>query len=187
MERASLLTKLSAKNGLIISAVTIVISLTMYFIDPLMAYTSFWVGILLFVVFIGLLVYAGITIRKEVGGYWTFGEAFKSFLVMALILAALSTLYNVVLMAVIDPSLPETAGAVLDENSRAMMAKFGMDEDKIEEAVAQSGSNVDRLKITPKNVVTSFGAMLAVYAVIALIMAAILKKKEPLYKQGIEE
>jgi hypothetical protein len=178
-ERQKLLNGLSAKNSLIIGIISIVLSLVIHFIDPLLLYTSMWIGLVLFVVFIALLVYAGKTIRAEVGGFWTFGEAFKSFLIMGLIITALSTLYNVVLMTVIDPSLPATAGAAADENAKAMMAKFGMQQEQIDEAMAKQGKGEDKLKITAKNTVTNFGISLAIFGVFALILAAIMKKTPP--------
>ncbi|MBC7566809.1 MAG: DUF4199 domain-containing protein [Pedobacter sp.] len=178
-ERQKLLNGLSAKNGLIIAVVSVVLSLVIHFIDPLLAYTSIWLGLVLFVLFVGLLVYAGKTVRSEVGGFWSFGEAFKSFLIMGLIIAATSTVYNAVLMTVIDPELPVKAGAAIDDNTVAMMKKFGAGQDQIDEAMAKAGSNADKLKITPKNVVTSFGISLAIYGVFALILAAIMKKNPP--------
>ena len=178
-ERQKLLNGLSAKNGLIIALVSVVLSLVIHFIDPLLAYTSIWLGLTLFVLFIGLLVYAGKTVRAEVGGFWTFGEAFKSFLIMGLIIAAISTVYNVVLMTVIDPDLPVKAGSAIDDNTVAMMKKFNATQEQIDEAMAKSGSNADKLKITPKNVITSFGISLALYGVFALILAAIMKKAAP--------
>lgn len=185
--RNSIITKLSVKNGLLIGLITIVVSLCLHFIDPLMMYTSTWVAILSFVIVIVLLVVVGISTRKELGGYWTFGEAFKSFLIIALILAVLTTLYNIVLMTLIDPDLPARAGAVVEESQRQMMEKFGMSQDQIDEAMAKSGSMEDRLKITFKNVITSFGVGLAIYAVIGLILAAILKKKEPVFVNETED
>jgi len=178
-ERQKLLNGLSAKNGLIIALVSVVLSLVIHFVDPLLSYTSIWLGLGMFILFIGLLVYAGKTVRTEAGGFWTFGEAFKSFLIMGLIIAATSTLYNVILMTVIDPDLPVTAGAAIDENTVAMMKKFGAAQEQIDEAMAKSGSNADKLKITPKNVITSFGIALAIYGVFALILAAIMKKSPP--------
>lgn len=181
------LNQLSAKNGLIIALITTVISLTIHFINPILVYTNFWIQIASFVLFIVLLVYAGKSIRKELGGYWSFGDAFKSFLIIALILAAVTTLYNVVLMTVIDPELPKKAAIAVEETQRSMMTKFGATEEQINDALSKAGNMEDKLKITPKNVITSFGFGLAIYGVLALILAAILKKNPPLFTPGIEE
>ena len=178
-ERQKLLNGLSAKNGLIIGIVSVVLSLVIHFIDPLLLYTSMWIGLVLMVIFIGLLVYAGKTIRTELGGFWKFSEAFKSFLIMGLIITALSTVYNVVLRTVIDPDLPAKAGAASDDNAKAMMAKFGMQQEQIDEAMAKQGSAEEKLKVTPKNIVTDFGISLAIFGVFALILAAIMKKNPP--------
>ncbi len=180
-EKQRLINSLSLKNGLIIGAISVVLSLVMYFIDPLMAFTNWWVGLILIVVFLALLVYAGQSIRKEVGGFWTFGEAFKSFLIMGLIITAISTVYNVMLMKVIDPDLPARAGAAIDENTRTMMAKFITDEEQLEKALAESGSGQSKLEITGKNLVTGIGVSLAIYGVLSLILAAIMKKPEPIF------
>ena len=98
---------------------------------------------------------------------------------MGLIITALSTVYNVVLRTVIDPDLPAKAGAASDDNAKAMMAKFGMQQEQIDEAMAKQGSAEEKLKVTPKNIVTDFGISLAIFGVFALILAAIMKKTPP--------
>jgi hypothetical protein len=122
-----------------------------------------------------------------VGGYWTFGEAFKSFLIVSLILTIATTLYNILLMGVIDPDLPAKAGAVIEDSQRQMFEKIGLSTEEIDEALSKSGSMEDRLKITFKNVITSFGVVLAVYGVLSLILAAILKKTKPVHLTGSDE
>jgi hypothetical protein len=186
-DRNAMITQLSVKNGLLIALITVVISLILYFIDPLMMYTSFWGSMLGFVIFIVLLVVVGQSIRKAVGGYWTFGEAFKSFLIVSLILTIATTLYNILLMGVIDPDLPAKAGAVIEDSQRQMFEKIGLSTEEIDEALSKSGSMEDRLKITFKNVITSFGVVLAVYGVLSLILAAILKKTKPVHLTGSDE
>ncbi|WP_316840249.1 DUF4199 domain-containing protein [Pedobacter gandavensis] len=181
------LNQLSAKNGLIIGTIIIVISLVIHFINPLLPYTNIWIQLGTFAICIGLLVYSGRSIRNELGGYWSFGDAFKSFLIIALILTAFTTLYNILLMTVIDPGLPAKAAAAIEESQRTMMAKMGVSEDQIDEALAKGGNMEEKLKITGKNIVTSFGVALAIYGVIALILAACLKKNAPLFKSSVEE
>ena len=126
MDKSAQISQLSLKYGFILAAVSVVISLTMHFINPVLVYTNVMASIGIFVVFIALLVVSGITIRKEVGGFWTFGEAFKAFLIISLILAITATLYNFILMKFIDPDLPAKAAAAIEDAQRAMMAKFGL-------------------------------------------------------------
>ncbi|QNN43402.1 DUF4199 domain-containing protein [Pedobacter roseus] len=179
MDKSALISKLSLKNGFMLAAVSVVLSLTLHFIDPVLVYTSFLAQVGIFVLFIALLVVVGINIRKEIGGFWTFGEAFKAFLIISLILALTATLYNVILMKFIDPDLPAKAAAAIEDAQRAMMEKFGMAKEQVDEAMAKAGNMQEKLEPTFKNIFTSFGVSLALYGVLSLILSAILKKKEP--------
>ncbi|RDC56596.1 DUF4199 domain-containing protein [Pedobacter chinensis] len=179
MDKSALISKLSLKYGFILAAVSVVISLTLHFINPVMLYTNFALPFIILIIFIVLLVFVGITIRKEIGGYWTFGEAFKSFLIISLILALVAVLYNILLMTVIDPDLPSKAAAAIGDSQRAMMEKFGMASEQIDEALEKAGNMEEKLAPTFKNSITSFGVSLALYGVLSLILAVILKKKEP--------
>lgn len=180
MDKSALISKLSLKNGFMLAAVSVVISLALHFIDPVLIYTSFVAQIGIFILFIALLVVVGINIRKEIGGFWTFGEAFKAFLIISLILALTATLYNVVLMKFIDPDLPQKAAAAIEDAQRAMMEKFGMASEQIDEAMAKAGNMQEKLEPSFKNIFTSFGVSLALYGVLSLILSAILKKKQPI-------
>ena len=179
MDKSAQISQLSLKYGFILAAVSIVVSLTLHFINPVLVYTSFAAQIGIFILFIALLVVSGINIRKEIGGYWSFGEAFKAFLIISLILAITATLYNVILMKFIDPDLPAKAAAAIEDAQRAMMAKFGLGNEEIDEALAKAGNMQEKLEPTFKNILTSFGVSIAMYGVLSLILSAILKKKEP--------
>lgn len=179
MDKSALISKLSLKYGFILAAVSVVLSLTLHFVNPVLVYTNWMASIGIFILFIVLLVVSGINIRKEIGGFWTFGEAFKSFLIISLILAVTATLYNLVLMKFIDPDLPAKAAAAIEDAQRAMMAKFGLGNDEIDKALEQAGNMQEKLEPNFKNTFTSFGVSIAMYGVVSLILAAILKKKQP--------
>lgn len=179
MDKSAQISQLSLKYGFMLAAVSIALSLTLHFINPVLVYTNVMVSIGIFILFITLLVVSGINIRKEIGGFWTFGEAFKAFLVISLILAITATLYNFVLMKLIDPDLPAKAAAAIEDAQRAMMEKFGLGNDEIDEAMAKAGNMQEKLEPSFKNTFTSFGVSIASYGVISLILAAILKKKPP--------
>lgn len=179
MDKSALISKLSLKYGFILAAVSLVLSFTLHFINPVMMYTNFALPFIVLIIFLVLLVFVGITIRREIGGFWTFGEAFKSFLIISLILALTAVLYNILLMKVVDPDLPAKAAAAIEESQRAMMTKFGMGNDEIDAALEKAGNMQEKLEPTLKNSFTSFGVSLAMYGFLSLILAAILKKKEP--------
>lgn len=179
-DKNKLITQLSLKNGLILALVWIVIYGILYFINPVMIFTNFWISLIIWIVVIVFLVIIGKNIRKEIGGFWTFGQAFKSFLIIALILSFTSVLYNFILIKVVNPEYPSEAATAIQDSQRAMMEKFGATSDQIDDAIAKSGNMEDQLKPTLKNMTTNFGYSIAVYGVLALILAAILKKNEPI-------
>ena len=186
-DKNKLITQLSLKNGLILAVVWIVIYALLYFINPVMIFTNFWISLVIWIIVIVLLVIIGKNIRTEIGGFWTFGEAFKSFLIIALILSFTSVLYNVVLIKVINPRYPAEAAAAIQESQKAMMEKFGVSSDQIDEAMAKTGNMEEKLQPTVKNMTTNFGYSIAVYGVLALILAAILKKNEPILFSTLQD
>jgi hypothetical protein len=68
---------------------------------------------------------------------------------------------------------------LIDAKTREFMLGVGMSEEQVEQEMAKAGSGADRLEVNFKNTVTSFGVVLALYGVISLILAAILKKNPP--------
>ncbi|WP_443938448.1 DUF4199 domain-containing protein [Pedobacter sp. MW01-1-1] len=178
-DKRILITQEALKNGAIIAGLSIVISLVLHFIDPVLVFTSWWIGILTTVLYIALLVVVGLNTRKEIGGFWTFGEAFKFFLIIALILSLSAVLYNIVLMKVIDPDLPQKAADAIEAMQRKMMASFGLSEEKVEEALAKAGNMQEKLEISFKNIITTLGVSVAKWGIISLILSAILKKNPP--------
>ena len=187
VDKNKLITQLSLKNGLLLSLVWIVIFALLYFINPVIIFTSFWISLVVWVLMIALLVFVGMNTRKEIGGFWTFGQAFKSFLIISLILAFTSVLYNFVLVKVINPNYPVEAGVAIRESQKSMMEKLGVPEDKIDEAIEKAGNPADQLRPTIKNTTTGFGVSIAVYGIISLILAAIMKKTEPIRFDSLED
>ena len=180
---------LAIKNGLLIGLIVIVLNIVYYFIDPLFAFTNTWVGIFSFVLLIVLLVVLGLDIRKKIGGYWSFGEAFMSLIIMVAIVILLSTIYSFILFKFVDPQLPAKATAALLEKTTAMLNKMGLDQSKIDASTEsfKNGEMEAKMQPTLKNELVAFGTGLLIYGVISLIIAAIIKKKTPLVPVSFDE
>jgi len=172
----------SIKHGLLIGFIVVVLNIVYYFIDPLLAFTNTWVGIFSFVLLIALLVILGLDIRKKIGGYWSYGQAFAALIIMVGIMVLFSTIYNFVLFKFVDPQLPAKATAALLEKTTATLNNLGMDQSKIDEATKsfQNGEMEAKLQPTLKNELIAFVTGVLIYSVISLIIAAIIKKKAPL-------
>jgi F0F1-type ATP synthase assembly protein I len=176
--KAALIKKLSIRNGLIIAGVVIVLSLVFWVVDPLLQYTNTWVSMLNFVIVIALLVVLGLETRKVVGGYWTFGEAFKSLLLMSVIISVLTVLFHYILNAFIDPTLPDRVSEALIAKLNDQFSSSGMSQERIDEFTKSMDG---KFAATPKNEAVNLGIGLLVYAIIDLIIAAIIKKNPPMF------
>lgn len=182
-----MITQLSLKNGLILALVWIVIYAVLYFINPVMIFTNFWISLVIWVVLITLLVIIGKNIRKEIGGFWNFGQAFKSFLIISIILSFTSVIYSVILIKVINPDYPTEAASAIQDSQKAMMEKLGVGSDQIDAAMAKAGDQSEKLQPTLKNLTTNFGVSMAIYGILSLILAAILKKNEPIVFNTLQD
>ena len=165
------------KFGVILGVISIVLTMLVYIIDyTIMADWKF--GILSFVIYIGFTIYASINYRNEIGGFMPFGTAFKHGYLVFILSGLVATLFAIVLYHVIDPELPQKITDVTIENTTKMMEGFGAPEASIDEAV-------EKMKVDmPQNYTLfghakTYGIMLIVSAVFALITGAISKKKQP--------
>lgn len=167
----------AVKHAVILGIVSVVLTLIAYAADyTLLASMSF--GLLSLAIYLGYGIYAGITYRKEVGGFLPFGQSFQHGLIVFAASALISTLFGMLLYTVIDPELPEKLTKVAVENAEKMMVSFGMPEDKMEEALAKAESDsADRYTIS--GLAMGYVWALIGCVIFALISGAIVKKKEP--------
>lgn len=128
-------------------------------------------GLVVFVFYIIIMV---LPVRKhrdqDLGGHIPFGRAFTVAFLTSLIVGIISTAFNMLYMNVIDPSL----GATIIEDTRDMYEGMGMSEAQIESAMKQ----VER-GFTVTGQLMGLGIGVGFGAVIALIIAAIMKKNPP--------
>jgi hypothetical protein len=167
----------SVKPGLTIGLVSLVLTYVAYFIDSSLL-ASGWFGLVALVVFFVLIIYFGKQYRSDLGGFMSFGTAFN-FSFITMIISGLVTLVGqILLFHVIDPSLPQVLGELSFETSLSMMESFGQNPDALapemlDEMKANAESN-----FTLAGQLKNFGFGLIAYAIIALILAAILKKRD---------
>ncbi|MBI2271222.1 MAG: DUF4199 domain-containing protein [Bacteroidetes bacterium] len=141
---------------------------------------TWWVGILILVAIITMYVILSLRIRKDMGGYITFKDAFIKTFVMCIIAGTISTLFGLLLYHVIDPELPDKLQNAIMEKTMTMMENMGAPQEKIDEVAEQlqeAGNNF------------SVGAQIKNYfvgilfgAIFALIMGAIIKKARPVFE-----
>jgi hypothetical protein len=166
------------KHGLILSAITIVLTLVLYAVDyTLLATIKF--ALLSLLIFLGYGIYAGITYRKEAGGFLSFKNAFLHGFIVFAVCAVISTIFNILLHTVIDPELGKKLTDVTLQNTEEMMRSFGMPEgEQMDEALEKARTDAEG-RYTLGGLSLGLVWALIGSAVFALISGAIAKKKQP--------
>lgn len=164
------------KAGVITGLILTGITFLLYIVDYRLL-ASGWVGFASLVIYCGLIIYFGFEYRKKIGGFINFGPAYQFSFFSLLIMLLITTFGNMVLFIGMDPTLAENMADIGVENTLDIMDTFGagerMSADQIEEI--RQGI-VEGYTVT--GMLKSSGLMVVFYAVLALILGAIIKKKD---------
>lgn len=168
------------KNGLIYGFISIIYLMITYLMG-VKAMTSGWNSLIQIIVFMGLFVFIGLQARKELGGYITFGDAFKAIFLSFALGSFLYLLFNFVLNTVINPSLPAQLFEEGVHTATSIMEKFGMSEDDIEKTYDTMMEQKDSVydSFTLSGFMLSYVYFLAIGAIGVAIALLIAKKNNP--------
>jgi hypothetical protein len=167
----------AAKFGAIMGIISIALVIVLYVVS-LAFMATFKFLLLILVITIGFVIYAGINYRNETGGYLSFGKAYLHGVAVMLVAGLLSLVFNLVLYSVIDPELPQKMTDIVIENTESMMAGFGAPQASIDEAI-------DKMKIdlpeqfSTTGMLIGFWKQLVGYLIFALITALFVRKNQP--------
>ena len=165
------------KSGVILGVINIIIILLMYLIDPTLL-ASLWALVIVVVAFIALVSYFGINNRYEKGGFLSFGKSWIYSIQVMIIAGILGTIFRILLITVIDPELPEIIVEATVANQEAILNRFGVPEEQMEEGLEKAREAAEEQN-TPQGMAKGFITVLFIYAVLSLITGAIIKKNEP--------
>lgn len=169
-------TNVLMQYGLLSAGTTILFFVILYlmgsesFISPLA-----WVSMLAPIVFAVL---ACLRARKENGGFLEFREALRICFGILVITTLASSLFSYLLFHVFDPSFADSLKQVTIEQTQKFMQRFNVPQDAIDKAVDEMLSK-DIYSLT--NILFSFAQACIGYFFVSLILAAILKKKKPVF------
>ena len=167
----------AVRPGLIIGLVSLVITYVAYFIDSSYLASGYF-GLIALILFFGLIIFFGKEFRKESGGFLTFGAAFNFSFFAILISGVIGLIGNVLLFHVIDPTLPQVLGDLTFETQLEMMENFGQNPDSMPSETLDKMKEASASNFTLFGQLKGFGFGLIAYAIIALILGAILKKRD---------
>ncbi|MFC3415841.1 DUF4199 domain-containing protein [Algoriphagus hitonicola] len=167
----------AVQPGLIIGLVSLTITYVIYFINSgLLA--SGWFGLVMIVLFFALIIYFGKQYRSELGGFMSFGTAFNFSFITMIISGIIGLLGQIILFQVIDPSLPEVLAEKTLESTLEMMESFGASPDSMSTEQLDEIKETTLSNFTALGQIKNFGFGLIAYAIVSLILGAILKKRD---------
>lgn len=165
------------KWGVINGAIGILIYVILYVVDySLMVNWKF--GIVGLLIGLTLISYATVDYRNSIGGYLSYGKAWQHGFVAFAISGIISMIFLALLYNVIDTELPAKLTETTLDNTREMMAGFGMPEDQIDGEVEKARERTEnQFKIGGQAL--SYGISLIIFAILACVTAIFGKRNPP--------
>jgi len=161
--------------GIYLGLFMIVIAVLRYVIS-IDSFLNWKLNVLLAVITIVVAIMASVKARKLLGGYISFKDAFIPFFIVSVVSLGIGLILGILLFTVIDPEAAQYLNEQTIEMTRAMLERFGAPEDAIDEAMIKA-EKTDNFSIA--NQVKSGVFQVAFMCVIGLIVAAIVKRKDP--------
>jgi len=123
---------------------------------------------------------AGKVQRNDDGGFMSYGKAFQTTFLTAFVGTAISVLFTIILINLIDPGLADTLADKAIEESRSTMEKLGMAEDQIDQAM-ESVEEASADSFTPAKQLMALMFSSLFIAIFASIVSLFLKKEKPAF------
>ena len=172
----------SLKWGSIIGGINVIISLLIYLMDVSL-FASIKLSVVLFIINISLVVYAGLAYRKSLGGFADFKTLLFALFLIQAVCGGIGVMFQVLLYNVLDPTVPEQITEASMETTENMLNFFNLPQDDIDEALEDAESDINDSLTTVGSIKAYFLPGFIIYLIIALIIAAIIKKNKPLFEE----
>ncbi|MFT5337979.1 MAG: hypothetical protein ACJAY8_000845 [Sphingobacteriales bacterium] len=137
-----------------------------------------WANLIAFVGVIVAMVITGKRYRNSIGGIISFGAMWKFLVSVTVIFAVALGLFEYLLFQVIDPEFHQILTEKTLELTYQRFQNFGIPEDQMAELMEDTQKNIEA-QSTFKGVLMGMGVRIVIYGIISLIIAAVLKKKDP--------
>ena len=178
------------RNGLFGGVAAILLVFALYFMDAKLIFNPLWGSINLIFVFPIFMTLAAIGDKKDNGGFLSFGKSFQSAWITGVIALFLLTIFNYLLLTLIDPSLIDLQIEAAKDSAIWMTEKFSGGQGVSDEQMAEMLAKVEEDTQSPSigQSLLGFVFMGVLGAVPSLIIAAFVKKNEdPLAKLQANE
>ncbi len=144
------------------------------------------IGLIFYLIIIGVMVFCGIKRRKELGGYITFKDAFQTIFVAILIGELIYFVFNFIYLKYVDPNYYDKFYNAMEQ----FMQKNIKDETKLDEQLNNLKEQLDTQKTkggTIKGIALSYLISVAVSGIIGMIVSLIIRKNPPIFNEPEEQ
>ena len=175
------LNKLALTNGIVIGVISIALQLLIYYLAPNLL-GSMATGFVLLIVSTAIYVFFMIDIRKKIGGFWSFKQAFSAAFIMSFIANVGSQIFNFIYYKFIEPGAYDKVVSIVTESSTATFEKMGMNQEGIDKAIEGTIQGL-KAQYQPDalDLLKSFAMLIVMGVILSLIFGAIFKKNEPVF------
>ncbi|HWB62448.1 MAG TPA: DUF4199 domain-containing protein [Chitinophagales bacterium] len=171
--------KVAVRYGVIGALVMIIISVLSYLFYQNL-FDSFFMqiatGFLFFALFVFIPVWGGVTFKRANGGVVSFKNAFIGVIIICAITSAGSNIMQYLIPNVLDTQYPEELVAFMKKTTADYMEKMGAPDEKVDEVM--KNFTIEKFKPSALKTLESYGIALAFSAVLSLIIAAFLARKD---------
>jgi len=173
----------ASKYGPIIAGIGIAYTLVAYLLNMELM-VNMWAGISLWIINFVLLIISVRAAKQAMGGFISFKNAFGTFILTFVISSLLTTVFAIVLFNVVDTEAAEELQELTIETTVSFMEKLGTPESEIEKQVA----NLEETnQFSLGSQVKGFFMGIVFYAILGLIVAAVMKKDKPQFEYQPED
>ncbi len=165
------------KFGLIGAVIMFSLNFIVYYLNPELFVSFTLLGISLLILIV-LLVLAAKGDRKANGGFISFASAFRSAFLTSIIIALGGLVGSIILFNLVDTNLAMQIEDMTMEMTNDMMERFNAPSSAIDEALDDIEGMHEDYTILGQVVKTAQGLIL--YLILSLVIAAIIKKSEPI-------
>ena len=165
------------KYGTISGLFSVFYMIALYVVDYKL-FINIWLGVIVMLAFLAIGVFQLLELRKNLGGFMTFKEAFTGYFISALLGILISTSFSIVLFNFIDTATRDLIHEALITFQVENLQKWNVPAAEIKKAV-------DDMNETPQFSTTGllYGILKSLMGsiVFGLILAAIFKKNKPVF------
>lgn len=170
------LKSIAVNYGTYLGGILALLTVIAYAVD-LDLFTQIWFGLLILALIIALGTISVVKTKKATDGFISFKDAFTAYFITILIGIAISAVINIILFIVIDPDAAIDLQQRIIDSQVARLENFNMPADAIAEVVAKMEEKGNMYSVS--NILQSLIWQIAGFSVVGLIVAAILKKRNP--------